>query len=210
MKHLFKMIVSVLRVFESIVFQRVLTCLLLAAFLFSLKVSSCKKKTRMIWKVSCYCPPFLCSPLLVSAICTYIDRRQIWPLEGSFKKKSNWSHDCRDVVWQKKAMTVPSSRIEALWSYRRWQRRKIISLQQDFSSSKYAGLPCQISPWNTLILFLIRTLLPFADICDPSIYNAFQLSCWSNTFNYTHKNPVCLLTYLYQAHNDIRISIYSV
>lgn len=51
---------------------------------------------------------------------------------------------------------------------------------KDFSSSKYACLPCQISPWNTLILFLIRTLLPFADICDPSIYNAFQLTCWSN------------------------------
>lgn len=40
---------------------------------------------------------------------------------------------------------------------------------KDFSGSKYAVLPCYISPGNTLILFLIRTPLPFTDIWDRGI-----------------------------------------
>ena len=123
-------------------------------------ISSCKKKIRMIRKVSCYCPLFLYSPLLVSAICNYIDIRPIWP--HALKAISKKAIEVITVGMlcgkkKKKAMTVPSVGIQALWNNRRWQRRKIISpLQQPTTQEEcnlypesYCSLGCQpLSEWG--------------------------------------------------------------
>lgn len=80
MKHLFEMIVSVPRVFNSIVFSKDFDMFASGSIsLLSESISLCKKTIIMIWNVSCSCHPFLCSDLLVSAICTYRDRQQVWP-----------------------------------------------------------------------------------------------------------------------------------